>query len=392
MHLLASLSRHFDVTLLTHAAQVGYEAHLPRLQLICRRVLPLVPVNKRSALHRFAYKTLFWTRALLQGESSDRFYNTVPNVARAVERELEENRYDVVYCMYWYWPAAVSRASGLRVLDSNDVQTERYRNELEHTGQPLLRLMRRRLLRKYERQERSALQSMHLVVAVTERDRELLARMAVGTEVVVVPTGLDTEHFSPRETTAEAGHLVFYGAMANPMNRDAVHHFVREILPRIRARGLDVRVSVVGSSPASDIVALGERDPQIEVTGFVDDVREPLASATLVVCPLRFASGIRGRLYEVMSLAVPVVATPVAVRGMGLRDGDGVVVAESPEPFAAAVARLLQDANERARLGARGRALAEERMSIAATFGRLADDLIRRVRHRGEETPGREVL
>jgi glycosyltransferase involved in cell wall biosynthesis len=110
------------------------------------------------------------------------------------------------------------------------------------------------------------------------------------------------------------------------------------------------------------------------------------------VCPLRFASGIRGRLYEVMSLAVPVVATPVAVRGMGLRDGDGVVVAESPEPFAAAVARLLQDANERARLGARGRALAEERMSIAATFGRLADDLIRRVRHRGEETPGREVL
>ena len=88
--------------------------------------------------------------------------------------------------------------------------------------------------------------------------------------------------------------------------------------------------------------------------------------------PLRIGWGIRGRVFELMSLGVPVVATPIAVEGMGLRAGEGIVIAESPDEIAIAVDRILADPAGCAELGRRGREYAVAHVSLAATYGRLS--------------------
>jgi glycosyltransferase involved in cell wall biosynthesis len=79
-------------------------------------------------------------------------------------------------------------------------------------------------------------------------------------------------------------------------------------------------------------------------------------------------------------MGIPVVVTPVAVAGMELHDGDGLLVADSAALLADAVLRLLSDASLRADLGKRGRELALQRLSLEATY----DPLVRFLEERCE--------
>lgn len=379
-NLLQRLSQRFDVTLFTLAADPGWEAHVAELEKHCARVVAVVPNNKRSPLHRAAYKALFWVRRVLFAESSDLFYNTIPNVNRALRAELAGTRYDIIFCEYWFWDPKVFAAPGLKVIDANDVQSERVERLLERSRNPVEKLLRPYLVRRYRRLEAAALGRADIVVATTVKDREVFDAMTPApAEKIVLPTGLDTDYFAPQESARpDPRNIVFYGALSNPMNRDAVQYLVRDILPRIRERVPGARLTIVGAFPPPEMAALAERDPGITVTGYVEDVRQPLSEAGVVVCPLRFGYGIRGRVFELMSMGVPVVATPVAVDGMELVSGDGILVAESPSDFADAVAQVLADPTLRADLARRGRQVAVDRMSISATYDRLADILDRR--------------
>ncbi len=139
------------------------------------------------------------------------------------------------------------------------------------------------------------------------------------------------------------------------------------------------------------MLRLAQTHSHIELTGFLEDVRPALARAGVVVCPLRFGYGIRGRVLETLGLGVPVVATAVAVDGMGLSPESGVVLADDPQAFAEATVRVLEDPDERARLSQRGRAHALQEVSLAATYGRLAADLERRVASRSGATAAERV-
>lgn len=373
--LLVRLARHFDITFLTLAAGTGWEPYVEQLRRHAARVVTVVPDNKRSALHRAFFKAWYWLRRITIAESADRFYNSVPNITRAIRSELRDGGYDVLFCEYWFWDARIYDTPALKVIDANDVQTMRVERLLERTTNRVDRLLSPWLVRRYREMEAAALRRADMVVATTVRDRAVFQSWAPNVpQVVCTPTGLDTDYFVAQTgVVRDPRNVVFYGALSNPMNRDAAQFLVNDILPHLRRRVPGVRITMVGAFAGPDILDLAARNADVTVTGYVEDVRQPLSAAGVVVCPLRYGYGIRGRVYELMSMSVPLVVTPIAVEGMELESGDGLLVADGADAFAAAVERVLGDAPLRAQLGRRGREIAVERMSIAATYDRLAD-------------------
>jgi glycosyltransferase involved in cell wall biosynthesis len=83
------------------------------------------------------------------------------------------------------------------------------------------------------------------------------------------------------------------------------------------------------------------------VVGEVSDVRSHLVRADLSVAPMRIARGVQNKVLEAMAVGVPVVATPLAIEGIEVRDGEDVLVGRSREEFAAQVTRLLSDSELR---------------------------------------------
>ena len=109
------------------------------------------------------------------------------------------------------------------------------------------------------------------------------------------------------------------------------------------------------------------------VTGYVKDVRDYLAMGTVVTLPLRMEYGHRGRIFEIMAMGIPIVATPEAIKGMDIGNSDGILIEQSPLSFAQAVLHVLNNRGYADQLGMQGRKAAVERFSHKVTYGRLAD-------------------
>jgi glycosyltransferase involved in cell wall biosynthesis len=81
------------------------------------------------------------------------------------------------------------------------------------------------------------------------------------------------------------------------------------------------------------------------------------------VIPLRIGGGTRIKAYEAMAMGKAVVSTRVGIEGLPVRDGENVVLADAPEDFAGAIARLLKDGAERERIARNARAYVEQHVS-----------------------------
>jgi glycosyltransferase involved in cell wall biosynthesis len=96
--------------------------------------------------------------------------------------------------------------------------------------------------------------------------------------------------------------------------------------------------------------------PGVSVTGSVADVRPYLRRSALMAAPLNIARGTQNKILEAMASGVPVVTSRIAAGGVDAVDGEHFLVASTPEEYAAAILRILDDPAERQRLSRAGRA------------------------------------
>ena len=217
------------------------------------------------------------------------------------------------------------------------------------------------------------------VLAVSDADRETLHALypgAIRQPVHVVPTGVDTEFFSPAPSEPGSRNLVFTGSMDWLPNEDAMNYFCRDILPLVRAEQPDVTLSIVGRTPTPAVKRLAEV-PGVTVTGRVDDVRPYMKAAAVYVVPLRIGGGTRLKIFEAMSMAKAVVSTTVGAEGLPVTSGGNAMLADQPASFARAIVELLRDVDRRAALESAARALVVEHYDWSAVAGSLESALVR---------------
>ncbi len=176
------------------------------------------------------------------------------------------------------------------------------------------------------------------VVSAVERD--LLATLAPAIKVDVVSNIHRVTDNSPG--FGERHGLLFVGSFRHPPNVDAVCWLVDEILPLVLRELPMVRVSLVGADAPPSVLALQDR-PGVDMLGQVADLDTLLDRTRISLAPLRFGAGIKGKINQSLARGLPVVATPGAVEGMFLQDGEGALSAESASDFADAIVRLYGD-------------------------------------------------
>jgi glycosyltransferase involved in cell wall biosynthesis len=127
----------------------------------------------------------------------------------------------------------------------------------------------------------------------------------------------------------------------------------RAILPLVWERDPSVRLTIAGGRPPAAVRRLA-RDRRVTVSGYTADLRPLIGAAQIAVSPLPYAVGIQNKILEAMALGTPVVASSTAAAGLHAVPGRDLLVAETPDEFAGAVLRLLDDAQLRQALAERG--------------------------------------
>jgi glycosyltransferase involved in cell wall biosynthesis len=103
------------------------------------------------------------------------------------------------------------------------------------------------------------------------------------------------------------------------------------------------------------------RPGQVEVTGFVEDVRPYLKEATAVVVPLRIGGGTRLKILEALAMGKAVISTSLGAEGISAVDGREILLSDRPESFAGKVIDVLDNPALRISLQKAGRQLVESR-------------------------------
>ncbi len=217
------------------------------------------------------------------------------------------------------------------------------------------------ILRRFSRAsaaaERRWLPLFDLVLASSAREAALIAPHVAPGRVCVYPNAIPVV---PPPQVEEQPVLAFSGNLEYRPNRDAVRCFARRIWPRLRERWPELTWRLIGKNPEA-VRRYVRGDARIEVTGPVEDAVRLLASARVVVAPLRAAAGTRLKILEAWAARRAVVSTSLGAEGLAAVDGEHLLIAETPEAFVASISRLLEGAELRARLGRAGRKLLEER-------------------------------
>lgn len=284
-----------------------------------------------------------------------------PGLREAMDRHLAEA--DVVHLFGWGTASLVARAARAGVPAVHMAVDPWGRNHANRDVGGLRRLLERGEPARVAAHESRWYPACEAVVVVTPQDAAHLREVAPGSRLVAVPNGV--EPGPPTVPPPADPVLGFHGAFEARANEDAALVLVERVLPLVREAVPDVRVRLIGRDPSPRLRALAS--PCVEVTGRVADVRAELDAVAVYVAPMVSGTGIKNKVLEAMAAGRPVVATELAVRGIG--GDEGIVVADDPAGMAAAAVALLDDPVQAAAVAAAGRARVESRFTWEASAG-----------------------
>jgi O-antigen biosynthesis protein len=262
-------------------------------------------------------------------------------------------------------PVRQANAEAFVVFDTVDVNHVREYRQARVTGNASI--LRRALATRAA--ELAVVSAADCTLAVTPVDVQTLRRGCPEARVELVTMAAPAvDGIDPRPEGREG--ILLLGSMQAAPNVDAATHLVRDIVPRMDGGRARVPITLAGGDPPEVVRELA--GDGVRVPGFVADAQRLLGTHRVFASPLRFGSGIKGKLLLALAHGLPIVATPMAVEGMDIEDGRHALVADGSDAFARALARLLDDERLWQELSWAGRLLAAERYGPATVEAQVA--------------------
>jgi glycosyltransferase involved in cell wall biosynthesis len=272
--------------------------------------------------------------------------------ARAVERLLPNH--DGVLSHLIRCAEYVKDVSKPRILEMTDAISLNYERVRQHKNAGGLKAQVYRLeAKRLMAYERKIVDEFDLSVLVSETDKVHL----VGTDhekVMVCSNGVALDHLPFKDRRESNPVIVYIGNMTSVQNMDACLYFAKDVMPLISQR-VKAIFRVVGRIKDGDAAKL-RAFANVEVTGPVDDMAAAVEDARLGVCPVRLAAGVQNKVLEYMALGLPVVTSSIGLEGFAAQPEQDLLVADTPEGYADAIARLWHDDALHKRLARNGHA------------------------------------
>lgn len=373
-NVLKCLARNHQVTLVSFVRGDQSE-EVARIKSVCQAV-HTVPIERG-----WAHDAVALGRSLMGAGPWVILRDDRAAMRRLVERVAQSQVFDLVHADQVNMAQYALLAEGARrLLDAHNALWLLYARLAATTRNPALRWLFRRDARLLQRYEGEMCRRFDSVLTVTDIDRHALLQAVEstghgrnGTDPRVIPIAVDTEELRFRRRSRTANHILHIGTMFWPPNVNGIRWFVESVLPLVRMERPDVEFDVLGANPPAEMLAWNSNGRGVRVAGYVDDPSPYLGSAGVFVVPLLAGGGMRIKILTAMAQGLPVVTTTVGCEGIDVVPGRHLLVADTPQEFAAATLRLLAQPQLAEELGLNGRKLVEQCYSLPQLAVQLED-------------------
>jgi polysaccharide biosynthesis protein PslH len=258
---------------------------------------------------------------------------------KIIDEQIKNTKPDHVYCQLIRTTEYVKKYKTIsKTLDYMDVFSkgmERRKGLEVWWKKPFVVIEHKRLL-NYEKE---VFEYFKHKIIISEQDKMLIPHPQ-NNSIAVVPNGVDFTFFKPIQSVKKFD-LLFNGNMNYPPNIESVEYLVNKILPLVWKKNPNVNLIISGTSPNMRVLRL--RSAQVEVSGWVDDIRYNFAQSKILVAPMQISIGLQNKLLEAMAMKIPCITTSLANNALKAKTDVEIIVADTPQDFAQAILNLLEN-------------------------------------------------
>jgi glycosyltransferase involved in cell wall biosynthesis len=241
------------------------------------------------------------------------------------------------------WRVAAAVPNALRVLDTEDLHFLRqhreliYKNQKSENESPLCSTLAYREIASIYRCDLS------LIISQTEMHLLLNEACVPASLLHYLPycrKPLDKSSVELFKDFDERAGFVSMGSFNHAPNRDAVGYLKEQIWPLIRQKLPGATLHVYGSYCRERDLQLTNRNTGFIVCGRAADALETIQRYRILLAPLRFGAGLKGKIADAMQCGTPCISTAIGFEGMNQNNQMANFMAEEPESFAEKAIKL----------------------------------------------------
>jgi glycosyltransferase involved in cell wall biosynthesis len=175
------------------------------------------------------------------------------------------------------------------------------------------------------------------IIAISDKEKEIMSQYADKNKIITISNiHYPKINISERKNFSDSKGITFIGSIHEP-NIDAVKFLYEKIMPIVWKTNPELEVSIIGNvSEKLDLKLY----PKFKFLGFVESIEEHFMNSKIMVAPLRFGAGVKGKIGQAFEYFFPVVTTDIGAEGMKLTDKKNVLIANDENSFAEAIIQL----------------------------------------------------
>lgn len=196
-------------------------------------------------------------------------------------------------------------------------------------------------------------------------DTKRLCELTSGPEITDIPNGVDTNYFKPSGLKQDPHTIIFAGRMNWYPNVEAADYITEQVFPLLKKRFPHAKLVIAGANPPQHLINKFKKCDDIQITGFVDDIRPYIDRASVYICPIMDGGGTKLKILDALAMAKPIVASRIAAEGIDVEDGKNIMLVDSPQEYVDAIGSLFESESLRAEMGQEARRLSEQKYEFS---------------------------
>lgn len=284
---------------------------------------------------------------------------------------LQNGSFDIIHAQHSLEAAPTLRATqsvnfdGLKLLTLHNVDHLNFRRQGDLHKSPFMKFAYNRVFLGYKEHELNVINEFDHIFVVSEKDRDIYISEGIPKDKIdVIPNGVDCGMYNPEALSRKSSSLthpslLFMGKLSYLPNASGIKSYLQYAHPLVKKEIPEIKLYIVGIDCPKWLRIYAEKDPSVEIIGFVDDVRPYILEADICIAPLTAGSGTRLKILEYMAMSRPVVSTSIGAEGLDIDNEKNIVIADEWNIFAERIIFLFNNEAFAKKVGFKARQLVE---------------------------------
>ncbi|KKQ85695.1 MAG: Glycosyl transferase group 1 [Candidatus Woesebacteria bacterium GW2011_GWB1_38_8] len=354
-NIIKYLAKKHEITLFSLIKDNSEKRFIPDLAKYCKKVRVFSRPKKPWSI-RNIFLSVFGPFPLLV------IRNQSHEERKAITEELKNNKFDLIHAETFYVMPHLGKTSVPTILVEQTIWHDVYKHYVVNEVPKLLRLFYMQDVAKISYWEKYYWSKADRLFAVSEEDRQAMLTLVPKKKVGIIPNGVDTKFFAEKKIERRKPPRILYGVTNFEwlQNQEATEILINKVWPLVKKSYPSAKVWVVGRKIPLWLKENAKNNTDIELTENIPDARDAYRKASIMIAPIKGSGGTRLKILEAMATSLPVVSTKVGIAGLNLKDGENVLIADTPEEISQKALMLLQNQSFAEKIGRAGQKHVQE--------------------------------